>query len=244
LKRIFEDFKNALIQIYDSIKRLVYTENGEEYSFSEDDVANLEKLFERLLTTENERIKKTVFDKCDDINERIKDIKAHQEEEMKELDALWEGNIAAINRSSDIKRKVADYLALADKAVSRVPKEVKEMKKRYKDATLGILSVATGYKPQYIANSRNWERVEMALEHAGDKITTSGGMRAEWSEFYYDTGVSYENDEVDGGHKLAEQAFQTLVDGTYNFNNMNEDDIGEFYGKFDYLKARLAGQHM
>lgn len=239
LKRIFEDFKNALIQIYDSIKNLVYTENGNQYSFSEADVANLEKLFERLLTTENERIKKTVFDRCDDINNKIQEIKTRQEQEMKELDEIWKDNVAANNRNSDKKRKVEEYLELAEGAVKRVPKEVREMKQRYKDATLGILSVATGMKKNVIANPRNWEKVQMALEHADDKITVSGGMRAEWSEFYNDTGVNYDNDEIDGDYKLAEQAFQVLTDGTYNFNNQNEDEIGDFYGKFEYLYNKV-----
>ena len=239
LKRIFEDFKNALIQIYDSIKQLVYTENGNEYSFSEADVANLERLFERLLTTENERIKKTVFDRCDDINDRIQQIKERQEEEMKELDELWKDNIEANNRASDKKRQVQEYLDLAEGAVSKVPKEVKELKKRYKDATLSILSVATGYDKRYIANPRNWERVQLALENADDKITTSGGMRGEWQEFYTDTGVSYENDEIGGDYELAQQAFDVLTTGTYDFNNQNEDEIGRFYGKFEYLYGKV-----
>lgn len=239
LKRIFEDFKNALIQIYDSIKQLVYTENGNEYSFSEADVANLERLFERLLTTENERIKKTVFDRCDDINDRIQQIKERQEEEMKELDELWKDNIEANNRASDKKRQVREYLDLAEGAVSKVPKEVKELKKRYKDATLSILSVATGYDKRYIANPRNWERVQIALEHADDKITTSGGMRGEWQEFYTDTGVSYDNDEIGGDYELAQQAFDVLTTGTYDFNNQNEDEIGRFYGKFEYLYGKV-----
>lgn len=239
LKKIFEDFKNALIQIYDSIKQLVYTEDGQQYSFSEADVANLERLFERLLTTENERIKKTVFDRCDDINERIKEIKARQEEEMKELDELWKGNIEANNRASDKKRKVEEYLELAETAVSRVPKEVREMQQRYKDATLSILSEATGMKKNVIANPRNWEKVQMALENADDKITTSGGMREEWTEFYTDTGVSYDNDEIGGDYELAQQAFNVLTDGTYNFGNMNEDEIGRFYGKFEYLYNKV-----
>ncbi len=239
LKRIFEDFKNALIQIYDSIKQLVYTEDGQQYSFSEADIANLERLFERLLTTENERIKKTVFDRCDDINDRIQQIKERQEEEMRELDELWKGNIEANNRASDKKRQVQEYLDLAEGAVSKVPKEVKELKKRYKDATLSILSVATGYDKRYIANPRNWERVQLALENADDKITTSGGMRGEWQEFYTDTGVSYENDEIGGDYELAQQAFDVLTTGTYDFNNQNEDDIGRFYGKFEYLYGKV-----
>ena len=239
LKRIFEDFKNALIQIYDSIRQLVYTEGGEQYSFTEEDVKNLENLFERLLTTENERIRKTVFDRCDDINDKIKEIKSRQEQEMKELDEIWKDNIAINNRKSDKKRKVQEYLDMAETSVRRVPKEVKEMKKRYKDATLDILSIATGMDKRAIANPRNWEKVQMALEHADDRITVQGGMHAQWEEFYSDTGVNYDTDEVGGDYELAEKAFNVLVDGNYNFANMNEDEIGEFYGKFEYLYSKV-----
>lgn len=237
LKKIFEDFKNALIQIYDSIKQLVYTEDGTQYSFSEADVENLNKLFERLLTTENERIRKTVFDKCDDINERIKEIKAHQEEEMKELDELWKDNIAINNRKSDKKRKVQEYLEMADAASRKLPKEVKEMQKRYKDVTFAILEAATGYKRQFIANPRNWEKVQEKFEGT-DNISASNGMLPEWTEFYTDTGVSYDNQEVNADESLAQQAYDVMVDGTYTFG-MNEDEISEFYGKFDYLYSKV-----
>jgi len=241
LKRIFEDFKNALIQIYDSIKQLVYTENGNEYSFTEADVANLEKLFERLLTTENERIKKTVFDRCDDINERIKEIKAHQEEEMKELDEIWKDNIAINNRSSDKKRKVEEYLELADKMTSRESKEIKEFKKRYKDATLSILSVVSGNSKAWVANSRNWEKLADYVANADDKITI-GGFAPEWSEFYTDTGVSYENDEVGGDYELAQQAYSVLINNSYNKvldENYQFEDIEKFIAKIDYLAAKV-----
>ena len=187
---------------------------------------HLSDFFERLLTTENERIRKTVFDRCDDINDRIKEIKAHQENEMKELDELWKDNIAINNRKSDKKRKVQEYLDLAEKMTSRETKEVKEFKKRYKDATLSILSTATGYDKRFIANSRNWEKVQMALEKADDRITVAGGMMPEWMEFYSDTGVNYDTDEVGGDETLAEQAFNVLVDGQYN-KTFNENDFEE-----------------
>lgn len=64
-------------------------------------------------------------------------------------------------------------------------------------------------------------------------------MRAEWQEFYTDTGVSYENDEIGGDYELAQQAFDVLTAGTYDFNNQNEDEIGRFYGKFEYLYGKV-----
>nr|DAN07825.1 MAG TPA: crystallin beta/gamma motif-containing protein [Caudoviricetes sp.] len=239
LKKIYEDLKNALLQIYDEITKIIYTENGVDKPFTEEDLPQIKGLFDRLLSTENERIQRTVFDKVDEIDEQIKKIKENQTKEEQELDELWKNNVVANNRASDKKRKVEEYLELAEKAVESVPKEVREMKQRYKNVTLDILSVATGISKRALLNPKNWEKVQLALDNAEDKITASGGMRAEWSEFYGDTGVSYFNEELDSDYKLAEQAFQVLTDGTYNFGNQNENEIGKFYGKFNYLYNKI-----
>lgn len=241
LKKIFEDFKNALLSIYDSLKKIVYTENSKHYSFNEADVENLNKLFERLLTTESERIRKTVFDRCDDINDKIKEIKSRQEQEMKELDEIWKDNIAINNRKSDKKRKVEEYLELAEKMTARESKEVKEFKQRYKKATLDILSQATGYSKQFIANSRNLEKVELALDKTEDKLTVNG-FAPEWGEFYTDTGVSYDNEDVNGGYELARQAFDVLKNDSYDKtfdNDYRFEDINKFTTKFEYLYNKV-----
>lgn len=230
LKKVFEDFKNFLLSIYDNLLQLGH---------KEEDMPEVQKLFDRLLTTERERVQKTVFDKLNSIDEQIQKIQENQEKELEELDELWRENQSALNRKSDKKRKVDEYLELAEKAVAREPKELKEYKKRYKEATLNILSVATGMKKNVIADRRNWEKVQMALEHADDKITASGGMRPEWSEFYADTGVSYDNDEIGGDYELAQQAFDVLTDGTYSFDNTADSVINEFVGKFDYLYGKV-----
>lgn len=230
LKKVFEDFKNFLLSIYDNLLQLGH---------KEEDMPEVQKLFDRLLTTERERVQKTVFDKLNSIDEQIQKIQENQEKELEELDELWRENQSALNRKSDKKRKVDEYLELAEKAVAREPKELKEYKKRYKEATLSILSVATGMKKNVIADRRNWEKVQMALEHADDKITASGGMRPEWSEFYADTGVSYDNDEIGGDYELAQQAFDVLTDGTYSFDNTADSVINEFVGKFDYLYGKV-----
>ena len=56
LQKIFEDFKNALLHIYKSIKEIVYSKNAKEYSFTKDDISRLENLFDRLFTTQYERV--------------------------------------------------------------------------------------------------------------------------------------------------------------------------------------------
>ena len=241
LKRIFEDFKNALLQIYDTITQIVYTENGVEKPFTEEDLPQINSLFERLLSTENERIQATVFDKVNEIEDKINDIKENQQKEFDELDTIYRDNIEILNRKSDQKRQVEEYLEMAEQASRREPKEVKEWKKRYKDVTFNILEVATGYKRQFIANPRNWEKVQDAFETT-DNITATDGMHPEWREFYPDTGVSYDNDEVDGDFKLAQMAFDVMTDGQYNkiyTEDYGWEEIEKFTGKFDYLESKV-----
>lgn len=242
LKQVFEDFKNFLWSIYDSVMNIVYKENGVDKTFTDEEIKNIKDIFDNLLTTERERIKSTVFDKIEEIDNKIEEIKNHEAEEFKELDSIWRDNIALMDRKSDKKRKVKEYIELAEKMTSRDTKEVREWKKRYKDATLDILAAVSGKSRSWVANSRNWEKLQDIIGGAGDEITTSGGFRAEWSEFYADTGVSYENDEIDGDYKLAEQAFSVMTDGNYDRvygENYEFADIDRYVSKLDYLAAKV-----
>lgn len=242
LKKIFEDFKNALLQIYDTITQIIYTEEGVEKPFTEEDLPQINALFERLLTTETERIRATVFDKVNEIEEQINKIKENEQKEFDELDTIYKDNIEILNRKSDKRRKVEEYLDLAIRSARRETKEVKEWKKRYKNATLDILSAISGKPRNWVANSRNWEKLSELVGNADDKITTSGGLRAEWQDFYADTGVSYDNDEIDGDYKLGEQALQKLIDGNFNPPRADEAywaDVEYFAGQFDYLAKKV-----
>lgn len=242
LKKIFEDFKNALLQIYDTITQIIYTEEGVEKPFTEEDLPQINALFERLLTTETERIRATVFDKVNEIEEQINKIKENEQKEFDELDTIYKDNIEILNRKSDKRRKVEEYLDLAIRSARRETKEVKEWKKRYKNATLDILSAISGKSRNWVANSRNWEKLSELVGNADDKITTSGGLRAEWQDFYADTGVSYDNDEIDGDYKLGEQALQKLIDGNFNPPRADEAywaDVEYFAGQFDYLAKKV-----
>lgn len=230
LKKLFEDFKNALLSLYDSIKEL---------GFTEDEIPEINNLFERLLTTENERIQAAVFDKCNSIQSQIQSIKDNQEQEFADIEQIERDNLERNLKNNIRDKQVKEYLRLAQKAVSRVPKGVKEYQERYKKATLEILEAATGYKRQFIANPKNWEIIEQKIANLSDEITSQNGMQSNWKEFYNDTGTSYENDEIDGDYKLAEQAFKTLTSGDYSPMNMEEEEIGKFFGMFDYLEGKV-----
>ena len=101
-----------------------------------------------------------------------------------------------------------------------------DTQKRCKQASYEILSVATGKDINYLKRifetssnkngyAKRREIVEELLENADDRITASGGMRENWKEFYGDTGVSYENDEINGDFELAEKALDTIINKDY-----------------------------
>lgn len=232
LKKLFEDFKNALLSLYDSIKSL---------GFEETEIPEINNLFDRLLTTENQRIQAAVFDRCNNIQAQILEIRNNQEKELTEIDAIYNSNIERNLHDTRKRKQVEEYLRLADKATSRVPKAVKEYQNRYRNATFEILEKATGYKRQFIANPKNWEKVQDKIENMADPFSSGDGMQASWREFYSDSGVSYENMESDGDYNLAYQAFDVLQSDNYlppeTFEG--EEQIGNFFGMFDYLAGKV-----
>ena len=232
LKKLFEDFKNALLSLYDSIKSL---------GFDETEIPEINNLFDRLLTTENQRIQAAVFDRCNNIQAQILEIRNNQEKELAEIDDIYNSNIERNLHDTRKRKQVEEYLRLADKATSRVPKAVKEYQNRYRNATFEILEKATGYKRQFIANPKNWEKVQDKIENMADPFSSTDGMQASWREFYSDSGVSYENMESDGDYNLAYQAFDVLQSDNYlppeTFEG--EEQIGKFFGTFDYLAGKV-----
>lgn len=227
LKRLFEDFKNALLSLYDSIKEL---------GFKEDEIPEINNLFERLLTTENQRIQAAVFDRCNSINAQIQEIKDNQEKEFAEIEDIERNNLERNLRDKRRYEQIKEYLRLAQKAASRVPKGVREYQERYKNATFEILETATGYKRQFIANHKNWEIIEQKIADLDDQISGQDGMQGNWREFYADAGVG---SEVGGDYELARQAFKTLISGDYSPINMEDEEIGRFFGMFDYLEGKV-----
>ena len=122
--------------------------------------------------------------------------------------------------------------------------ELDEKSKRYKDVSYEILSVGTGKSVKYLksifeTNSRKKsfekkrEAIQKWLDNVDDKITVSGGMRQEWKEFYSDTGVSYDTDEIDGDYKLVEQALDVILNKSYNITNIENqlDERAAYYEK-------------
>ena len=239
LKKLFEDFKNALLSLYDSIKSL---------GFEESEIPEINNLFDRLLTTENQRIQAAVFDRCNTIQSQIEEIRTNQEKELSEIDEIEKNNLERNLQDTRKKQQVEEYLNLADKASSRVPKSVKDYSKRCRQACYEILSAALNHKYsiKYLQmtlaqNNVKAENLRQELSEVDDDITALGGMQANWYEFFGDTGVNYNTDETDGDAKLVEQALDRIDSNNFTppESYPGEEIIGKFMGAFDYLSGKV-----
>lgn len=239
LKKLFEDFKNALLSLYDSIKSL---------GFEESEIPEINNLFDRLLTTENQRIQAAVFDRCNTIQSQIEEIRTNQEKELSEIDEIEKNNLERNLQDTRKKQQVEEYLNLADKASSRVPKSVKEYSKRCRQACYEILSAALNHKYsiKYLQmtlaqNNVKAENLRQELSEVDDDITALGGMQSNWYEFFSDTGVNYDTDETDGDARLVEQALDRIDSNNFTPPETypGEELIGKFMGAFDYLSGKV-----
>lgn len=239
LKKLFEDFKNALLSLYDSIKSL---------GFEDSEIPEINNLFDRLLTTENQRIQAAVFDRCNTIQSQIEEIRTNQEKELSEIDEIEKNNLERSLQDTRKKQQVEEYLNLADKASSRVPKSVKEYSKRCRQACYEILSAALNHKYsiKYLQmtlaqNNVKAENLRQELSEVDDDITALGGMQANWYEFFGDTGINYDTDETDGDAKLVEQALDRIDSNNFTppESYPGEDIIGKFMGAFDFLSEKV-----
>ena len=115
--------------------------------------------------------------------------------------------------------------------------------KKHKEYCYEILSAATGKSEVYLktifetdSNKKSFgkkrEAIENLLDKVDDKITTKIGFKPEWSEFFTDPGVSYENDDTEGDYKLVEQAFDTIISKSFgtkeNAYNKNQNEYAEY----------------
>ena len=127
-------------------------------------------------------------------------------------------------------------------------RELDEVEKRHKEVSYEILSAATGKSVKYLktifetsseseSTAKKRETFINQLDMAEDKITISGGMRPEWQEFYSDTGVSYDTDEVGGDYELAQKALDTIVNKAYR--NISKEYESEMSDRAEYFEKAI-----
>ncbi len=190
---------------------------------------------------------KSVYHQISDLTNKGADI-SNEVQEM--FDNMFSGDEYYQERkqANELLKKVKNISRRTklEKIPERDKKTLSDTQQRCKQVSYEILSVATGKDINYLKRifetssnkngyARRREVVEELLENAEDRITSSGGMRENWKEFYNDTGVSYENDEIDGDFKLAEKALDVVINKAYfdpelKIENRLQDEA-EFYEK-------------
>lgn len=188
---------------------------------------------------------KAVYEHITDIENKGADISP----EVQELfDGIFGGDEYYNQRkqANELLRRVKTIVR--KEKVASVPvrddKELDEIAKRHKEVSYEILSVGTGKSVKYLKTifetgssrksfGKKRENVEELLDSVDDKITVSGGMREHWKEFYSDTGVSYDNDEIGGDYELVQQALDVIVNKKYGYQNINNylDERADYFEK-------------
>ena len=186
---------------------------------------------------------KAVYEHITDIENKGADISP----EVQELfDNIFGGDEYYNQRkeANELLRRVKTIVK--KEKVASVPvrddKELDEIAKRHKEVSYEILSAGTGKSVKYLKTifetgssrksfGKKRESVEELLDSVDDKITTSGGMREHWKEFYSDTGVSYDNDEIGGDYELVQQALDVIISKKYGYQNINNylDERADYF---------------
>ena len=180
---------------------------------------------------------KSVYESITDIADRGADVSP----EVQELfDKMFSGDeyYEEKKQTNELLKKVR-AISKKEKISNNIKREdntLSEVEKRHKEAAYDILSIATGKSANYLKtifetnrNSKGFdkkrENIQNLIEKVGDKITVSGGMKPEWKEFYTDTGVSYDNNEIGSDYELAQNAFDDIVNKNWRMSEADLDNI-------------------
>lgn len=190
LKSVFENFKEWLKSVYESITEL--ENKGADIS---DEV---QELFDNMFGSDEYYQERKL---ANELLERVKNISK--------------------------KQKV-------EKIPVRNDKELDKLAKRHKNVCYEILSVATGKSEKWLKTifetdsgrksfGKKRENIQELLDLTNDRINTTGGMRPHWREFFSDTGVSYDTEEVNGDEELARQALDVIINKSYGVIDANNE---------------------
>ena len=133
-------------------------------------------------------------------------------------------------QANELVNKIKKLGKRAKKPKETNIEENDETAKRHKEVCYEILSLGTGKSIKYLksifeSNStsdamvKKRDNIEKLLDKVDDKISASGGMQPEWLEFFSDTGVSYNNDEVNASAELVRQAYDKIVNRAFGVKN-------------------------
>lgn len=220
LKRVFENFRRWLNDMYSNLQ-------------AADDVwidPETEKVFEELLGNIT--------------------INAQKEEAEQIINKA---------RNNSLRRYTDDTEKLKRKFEK---KQLTEYQKRYRDTALSIvyyalkhssipeaskytnynqlqmiLLASSEYKKKSKGVAKQQEEIGNILAELDDAFSANDGFLPEWSEFFADTGVGYDTQDIGGDTELASQAFDVLVNGRF-IDAVPETYEGEYKDLTEEEQAR------
>lgn len=213
LKKVFENFRRWLNNLYSELQ-------------ASDDVfinPEAEELFEKLLG---------------DISINV------QKEEAEQIinKAKRNANLRYDSEAETLKRKINKNQLTSyqqryrDSALSIIyyamqHSSIPEAKKYANYNQLRMILLATSeYKRKNKGVAKMQEEIGNICAELDDAFSANDGFLGEWGEFFNDTGVSYDTQDVGGDAELASDAFDVLINRLYI--DAKPEDLNGEYGEF------------
>ena len=218
LKRVFENFRRWLGDIWNSVSQSDEFEIDEEYS----------KVFNQLLgdvsvQNQDEMIEKIIDD-------------AKQNASLRLLNENIEKGDVKFNELTETQRRYRDtaYEIVFTALKNSKDEETRNYVQSIQDLRMKLGSGSTK------SLQRQKERIEFLLSELDDPFSASDGFHPEWGEFFTDTGVSYDNQEVGADAELALDALDVIVNKKYlfsdnNFGELSEREVKQYEYEYEYI---------
>ncbi|MDY6358444.1 MAG: hypothetical protein SPL73_05740 [Cyanobacteriota bacterium] len=241
---LFLDMLNELAKVNDDAKEQLETVNkwlgSDGYSYTRQQHEKFANNFVAYLykgKTPNSRLKR-VFENFKEwlksVYQHVIDIpNADISPEVQEMfDNIFGADIDynEVKEVNELLQKVKSLTTKRKTKKNQTDNELTEGQKRCKDVAYDILSAATGKSTTYLktifettSNKKSFgkkrENIEELLDKADGRITSTGGLNAagreNWKEFFADTGVNYDSEEVGADEELTRKALDTIENKSY-----------------------------
>ena len=218
LKRVFENFRRWLGDIWNSVSQSDEVEIDEE----------TRKVFNTLLGdisvgVQDEQIEKLLDD-------------AKQNAALRLLNENIENGDVKFNELTDTQRRYRDtaYSIIYTALKNSKDEETRNYVQSIADLRMKLGSGSTK------SLKKQKERIEFLLSELDDPFSANDGFLPEWGEFFTDTGVSYDNQEVGADAELALEAFDVIVNKRYlyaenNFGELSQEEVKRYEYEYEYI---------
>ena len=219
LKRVFENFRRWLGDIWNSISQSDEFEIDEEYS----------KVFNQLLgdvSVQNQ----------DEMVQQIINA-AKQNASLRLLNENIEKGNVKFNELTETQRRYRD--TAYDIIYYALKYSKNEETRNYVQSIADLRMKLAGGKTKSL--QRQAERIHLLLAETEDAFSANDGFLPEWGEFFTDPGVSYGNQEVGADAELALEALDVILDKKYLtfsenvLEELSQEDVKRAEYEYEYI---------